>query len=433
MQKNIGKLIMGFFWTIMLVFANPATSFSQTYEELKKEIKSLVDQNKALTERLKKVETELSELKEGHEKGLEIEPQEEGSISGFLTDAEKRINLSGLLEFGGAYRDTSYDNGEDVTESDLVMTTVELDFSAKLNKWVDVTGVLLYEDPTFESEETSFELDSASVVFGAEEGFPFTLTLGKVYVPFGALLTYFPDDPLIDSPLTLLLGESNEKTAILAYTDGGLTVSVYAYNGDVEEKGEGENRLESYGFDVHFEYGLDMEGLNFYKRGEKFKHDPNKCIDFLIGGSYISNLADSDFLSDALGDEIDHYVGGMDFYVHAEHRGYFIAAEFMGAVNHFSANDLSSGNSGAKPYVWNIETGFSYNWWKNLEVAFKIAGSFDTEALGLPERRYGINLNQELFEGVTLSLGYIHDQYHDIDIDKRDERELLYGQMAVEF
>ncbi len=94
---------------------------------------------------------------------------------------------------------------------------------------------------------------------------------------------------------------------------------------------------------------------------------------------------------------------------------------------------LPSGNSGARPYVWNLEAGFTYNWWKDLQVAFKWAGSHDTEALAMPERRYGINFNQLLFEGVTLSLGYIHDEYHDNDIEGRDARELAYGQMAVAF
>ena len=407
---------------------------AETYDDLKAEIRALMEQNKALTERLKRVEEELNHLKarEGAEKMAEPQGEGESGTSGFLSEAQKRVKLSGLLEFGGAYKNTSYKHGDDVDESDLAMTTVELDFSAKLNNWVDVTGVLLYEDPTFTSDENSFDVDSASVVIGNDQE-PFTLTLGKIYVPFGGLFTYFPDDPLIDSPLTLLLGETNEKAAVLQYSNGGLFISTYVFNGDVEEEGEDENRIESYGFDINFKYGFDFSQLNFYKRGEKYQHKEEACVDFIVGASYISNLADSDYVSDMIGDTVDDYVGGMDFYLHMEHCGLFLEAEYMGATEAFSEEVLSSGHTGARPYVWNLEAGFTYNWWKELEIAFKWAGSHDTEGLALPESRFGINFNQTLFEGVTFSLGYLHDEYHDHDVESRDDRDLMYGQMAVEF
>ena len=210
-------------------------------------------------------------------------------------------------------------------------------------------------------------------------------------------------------------------------------MSAYVFNGDVEEIGEDENRLESYGFDINFQYGFDFSQLNFYKRGEKFQHRPETCVDFVAGASYISNLADSDYVSDMIGGLVDDYVGGLDFYLHVEHCGLFLEAEYMGATEAFSESVLSSGDSGARPYVWNLEAGFTYNWWKELQVAFKWAGSHDTEDLALPEKRYGINFNQSLFDGVTLSLGYIHDEYHEGDIEGRDDRDLAYGQMAVEF
>ena len=403
---------------------------AERYDELQGKVERLMEENRGLMERLKKVERELSALK-AKQPGNPVEEDIPGDDS--LGEAvRERVTLSGLLEFGGVYRNTSYGHKVEEEESDLAMTTVELDFSAQIMDWVNVTGVLLYEDPTFTPEENSLDVDSASIVLGHDKG-PFTLTLGKVYVPFGALFTTFPDAPLIDSPLTLLLGEANEKAAILEYSTGGLFISTYAFNGDVEERGEAGNRIDGYGFDINFQYGFDFSQLNFYKRGEKFKHKQESCIDFVVGASYISNLADSDYVSDMIGDVVDNYVGGVDLYYHLEHRRLFLDIEFMGATEKFSESVLPSGNSGARPYVWNLEAGFTYNWWKDLQVAFKWAGSHDTEALAMPERRYGINFNQLLFEGVTFSIGYIHDEYHDNDIEGRDARELAYGQMAVAF
>ena len=270
---------------------------AERYDELKGEVKRLMEENRRLIERLKKVEQELSALK-AEQPGNLVE-EDIPSDDSLGEAVRERVTLSGLLEFGGVYRNTSYGHKAAEEQSDLAMTTVELDFSAQIMGWVNVTGVLLYEDPTFTPEENSLDVDSASIVLGHNEG-PFTLTLGKVYVPSGGLFTTFPDAPLIDSPLTFLLGETREKAAILEYSAGGLSVSTYAFNGDVDERGVAESRIDGYGFDINFQYGFDFSQLNFYKRGEKFKHKQESCIDFVVGASYISNLADSDYVSDII-------------------------------------------------------------------------------------------------------------------------------------
>lgn len=63
----------------------------------------------------------------------------------------------------------------------------------------------------------------------------------------------------------------------------------------------------------------------------------------------------------------------------------------------------------------------------------KYAGSNDTENLGWPKHRYGLGLNQEVYKGVTVSLAYFHDIYHNHDVDEKDSRDVVFGQIAVEF
>ncbi len=53
--------------------------------------------------------------------------------------------------------------------------------------------------------------------------------------------------------------------------------------------------------------------------------------------------------------------------------------------------------------------------------------------LGLPEQRFGIGFNQTLYPGFILSLGYLHDEYHDDDADGRDSRDTVFSQMALVF
>ena len=380
---------------------------------LDQQVQELIQQNRALADRLKQVEQQLNEMKSVPE------PSRAGGV-GFLSDLEDRITINGLLEFGAAYQSIDMKDGGHEKDSDLCMTTVQLGIAAEVNDWVNAEMVLLYEDPTFDNDETSVDIDEAFITIGNTEKIPAFLKAGKMYVPFGALFEHFPDDPFLDTPLTVMLGEVLEKAVLIGAEWKGFTVSAYTYNGDVEEDSSGDNVIESYGFDANYAFENETYGL-----------------DMLIGGSYISNIADSDCsMEGALVGDIEDYVGGADAYFHVGYQGIFLDAEYMAATEEFGHGELytgSDGNAAARPEVWNFEIGYNYNWWRNLEIALKYAGSSDCGGLGLPEDRYGINFNQEIFDNTILSVGYMYDEYDDNDADGRDTRDLVFGQLAVEF
>jgi hypothetical protein len=344
--------------------------------------------------------------------------QEMKAEGGVLSWIEEHIQFSGLIEFGGAWQDIEYTDGPSEDESDLALTTVELAAEAEVNEWVNVEAVLLYEDPTFENDETSVDLDVGTVTLGNTERHPLYLTVGAMYVPFGGLLTHFPDDPLVDQPLALVLGETREKAALLGLELSGFSLTGYLFNGDMDEAGE-DNHIESYGFDANYAFD-DEEGF-----------------DVLVGASYISNIADSDGLTDALDEgglhSVQDYVDGYDVYLHVGYADFFMDGEYMTAADEFDPTEFASDGGGAQPAVWNIEVGYNLDWGRNLEIVLKYAGSDEAEALGFPEERYGICLNQEIFEPVIVSLGYLNDEYEDNDVDGRDSRDLVFGQVAVEF
>ncbi|MCD6296463.1 MAG: LbtU family siderophore porin [Deltaproteobacteria bacterium] len=411
--------------------------------DLEQQVKELIKQNQALTDRLMQVEQQLSEMKvKTAPTGIEQElvqqnralyervNQLEGRLiqekpawgTGFLSDLENRITLNGLLEFGGAYQSIDRKKEGYEQDSDICMTTVQLGIAAEINDWVNAEMVLLYEDATF-GDETSVDIDEAFITLGNTEKFPLFLKGGKMYVPYGALLEHFPDDPLIDAPLTLCMGETLEKAALIGAEYEGFTVSAYAFNGDVEEAGGGgDNVVESYGFDANYAF-----------------EDEDMGLDFLVGGSYISNVFEADVLTDGLDDlgvDLADYVGAAAAYFHVGYLGLFFDAEYMGATDNAELCD----KKGLVPEinvenmeVWNFEIGYNYNWWRNLEIALKYAGSNDCDYFGFPRDRYGINFNQEIFDNTILSVGYIYDEYDDNDADDRDTRDLVFGQIAIEF
>jgi hypothetical protein len=333
-----------------------------------------------------------------------------------------KIQLSGLIEVGAVWQDISYRGiGPTVEDdSDLCLTTVELTAEAEINEWVNVAATLLYEDPTF-GEETHVEVDQAMVTIGNTEKYPLYVTAGKMYVPFGALLTSFPDDPLIDAPLTLLLGETLEKAVLVGMEHEGFTVSAYVFNGDLDECNE-DNQIESYGFDAN--YSMEDEA----------------GMDLLVGASYISNVADSDYTTDGLDDmygitEVEEYYAGFAAYLHVGFGDFFVDGEYMTYLDEVKGDDYPAFGAPpgyeAEPAVWNVEAGYNYDWGKNLQIVLNYAGSDEGELAGAPETRYGICFNQDIFEDVVVSLGYLNDEYE--DVDPRDDRDLVFAQIAIEF
>ncbi|MFP3984153.1 MAG: LbtU family siderophore porin [Desulfurivibrionaceae bacterium] len=404
-----------------LILIGEGQARAESKAALEGKVRDLAQENKELKNRLNRVEDDLTHLG-----GTEEDD------SSFLSALESRISFSGLVEFGGAWQEVEKVSGEQEEKSDLALTTVELAIGAEVNPWVNLETVLLYEDPTFDQEESSLDLDVAALTLGNTERFPLYLSAGKMYVPFGGLMTHLPDDPLIDSPLTLALGETSEKAVLLGLEYQGLSLAGYTFNGDVEEKGE-DNHIDGYGFDVNYSASFPVSLSERVRKGEKYPHGKTTEMDLLVGASYISNIAESDGLTEVIGGEVEDYVAGYAAYLHTGYRGLFLDAEYMTAADEFEVNELPAEGQGARPSVWNLETGFNYDWGRNLEVVFKYAGSEEAGALGFPEERYGIGFNQELYAHTVLSLGYFNDSYENDDTEGRDKRDLIFSQIAVEF
>ena len=267
--------------------------------------------------------------------------------------------LSGVLEFSGVFANTNMKKGEGKSESDLNLTTVELALQAVVNEWFNAAMILKYEDPTFASaiEESGLRLDVGVVTVGNPQKFPLSLTADALYVPFGALLTHFPDSPLVDQPMTLILGETREKAVLLTFNNWDLLLSGYVSKGDMNKTGE-ENRIKTFGFDANYVFRTD------------------KGFTARIGASYISNIADSIGLTKYLHGSnvysIENYVGGFDGYLNLSYSNFFLDLEYMTALRDFAPDEIATGTGkGAKPMVWNIEAGYNYDWGKKRALLCK--------------------------------------------------------------
>lgn len=355
-----------------------------------------------------------------HAEKIQELDQEQIKTLDFAQKLDEHIDAGLVLRSGAVYQDIS-ENGK--SRSDIALPSAELGISAKVNEYVSAEIVYLYEDPPFAPEST-VGMDSGFVTLTGGEDYPGHISLGKMYVPYGALMTRFPGDPLTSVPVTLTLGEISEEALLAGYdkefsigsNTGRLSLSGYTFNGDIRSS-DRENSIDDFGADASFTL------------------DTGNDASIKVGGSYISNLADTDGITETLGSkEINSLIGGASAYFCSNFRNVFLDAEYMAALDDFKASEIKDSNGkGAEPSVWNIETGFNYNWGRNLEVALKYAGSDQSSALDIPETRYGITFNQEIFERTILSLGALYDEFEEERFfDAEDSRTTLFSQLKIE-
>ena len=320
-----------------------------------------------------------------------------------------RISLSGLIEVEAGYEDINYTDpaSNDEDSSDLVLATVELGIDIDFIKHVSGHVLLLWE----EDETEPLDVDEAFIRLDGEDVLPLYLQAGKMYVPFGNFESHF-----ISDPNTLELGETRESAAVGGYANDLFELSFGVFNGDIDEKGD-DNHIDSF---------VASAVLTL----------PEATIPGLAlttGLSWISNIADSDMLTDTIEDAaeeaavdafIDKKVDGMAaFLIATLNERWTLIAEFVGALDEFDNADPGLG--GLEPKTWNFELGCAVT--EALTVATKYEGGDNLGDL-LPDEQYGIVASYNLFKYTTLSLEYLHGEF-----ENNDERDLVTAQLAFEF
>ena len=297
-----------------------------------------------ISERIRKVEEKLQDT----------------PLLGGLSD---RLSISGLIEAEAGYEDIDYDDPsqEDEDSSDITLATVELGIDADISKYVSGHVLLLWE----EDDTEPLDLDEGYITLDGADKLPMYAHIGKLYVPFGSFGTHF-----ISDPLTLELGETRESAVHAGWGNDFFDLGVSVFNGDVDEA-DSDNHIESYVANAAVSLPQNaLPGLNMS-----------------FGGSYISNIADSDGLK-------------------AGELGFDAGQEM-------------------EPQTWNFELAFApMDKWT---VAAKYEGGDDLGDF-LPETQYGAAVCYSLFENTALALEYLHGEF-----DNDDEYDRITTQLAVEF
>ncbi len=312
----------------------------------------------------------------------------------------QHINIHGAIEAEAGYS-SDYNNTK---ESDVDLTTVELGIDVELSEWI--SGFFLMK---WEGDDEGVFVDQGGIVLGSIETMGASLTVGKLYVPFGTYNTN-----LISDPLALELGETREGAAVINVATGDFYGALYTFNSAVNKVNKEDDMIDAFG--AILGYAMEADHLSFY-----------------VSAGWISNLTSSGGFSGYLDEnamDVDDYSSGIAVSTFISTGDFSLIAEYVAALD--SKYDAGSND---KPSAWNLEVGYDF---KLLQRDANIAVSYqetdDASFLGLPQSRIAAGISCSLTEYLTLALEVSKDKdYHLTDGGSGNNAEAAVVQLAFEF
>ena len=412
-KQNFIVIGITLFLALFIINSN-AFAISQETEQLLKllEKKNIITDKEAADMKQEMESSSQAGDKEASEMRQEIESlakagdkeAHDAGITSLLGKWADKIHPGACIEVEASYEDYNFHNPSlrDTDTSDFVLATVEIGFDVDIAKHVKASLFFLYEE-----DDTEFDVDQGIITIDGADVVPLYVDLGKMYIPFGMFESHF-----IRDPLTLELGETNESAVVGGFRNDLLELSVGAFNGDIDETGE-ENHIDNYLASACF----------------TLPETTVPDLNLTAGISWVSNIADSDGLQEAIGEEatIKNHIGGFNTFIIASLLDkYFFNAEYLGAIDDFEANELSfDGGKSYRPEAWTIELACGVTDSLNLAVCYE--GSNDCDDF-LPKKQFGGVVSYELFKHTSVALEYLYGKY-----ENKDTRHLMTTMLAIEF
>lgn len=305
----------------------------------------------------------------------------------------KHLTLGGLIELEAVFEKVE---GADEA-SDLALATAELDFDVEINDHLGGHLILLHEEggADLEVDEVAVTLSQTLEALGGD----ISLTGGKLYLPFGMFNSSF-----ITDPLALDLGETNNTTVLLGWTDDGVELRLGAFSGETDTAGDND-AIDSWVASLQV---TPFEGLT-------------------LGGSYISDLAESDI--GLVTDESVYTasIPGASAFLSATLGSFTLEGEYLTAIERFDDAVVAVGAdlTGSKPRAWNLELAFSPE--EQWLVALRAEGADDFQD---DLTRYGAVASYGIFTNTVVALEYL---LGDQEGANEDRSHTVTAQLAFEF
>lgn len=300
---------------------------------------------------------------------------------------------------------------------DINLSDARFDIFAHASSWVlayisfDFDNSRLQDDVVgsgFRVGNSSLFLKRAFLTIGNLDCAPVYFSLGQMYVPFGRYST-----SQVTSALTVALGQTNQRAALLGYSQGGLFAQAYAFSGDSDEDLNNEDHTVA----------INQWGVN---AGYKLS---NNHYDLEVGAGYIGNIADSTgmqinnfggtgtfqgfaFSNDT--ENLDHRVPAYDVHGELSFGNFSFDVEYIAATKSFTTVDLAYNNEGAMPSAFNVDGTYRFQLGA-CPASFSLGYGFTNQALALniPEQSLWATFKTSLFKNTIESIEYRYDVNYD--------------------
>lgn len=318
------------------------------------------------------------------------------------TYAEKPfVILSGRVE--GQIIDGGNFNGR--ASSDIDLDAAELDIEPIVSSWAAGFMSLMYDDsPPISgfrdrTSNSRIFLRRGFLTIGDLNKNPLYFTIGQMYAPFGRY-----SSALVTSPLTLTIGRTLTRAAVLGVEKDGFYAQGYLFRGDTNTNGGS-----------YINQGGGNVGVKrTYSKGN-----------YDIGAGVISNMADSSGMQEtgygnsnafqgfgvSTGSEtISHRVPALDAHASVGVGNWDIVGEYVGALREFSPLDLTYNNNGAAPKAMDAELIYNFpikNRPSNIGLMF--GESWQALGLNVPKQSYAIVFNTSIWKDTIEALEFRHD------------------------
>lgn len=311
------------------------------------------------------------------------------SEMGIPTFPLPQITFSGKLEGQVGYKST-YSGSRTVN---INFSGAELDTYVQKNLWVSGYISLDY-DPNELVNGSDVFINRAFLTIGNLNRFPFYISIGQVYVPFGRY-----NSLMISSPVTLGLGRTRARAVTVGYQTNKNTLhaEIYGYQ-ELTNNLSSSNQNNQWGMDIGYEFNNGG-----HVSGE-------------VGASLISNLADSEgmqstvFLHNKI---LDHNIQAINFYGSFSINTIVFIAEYVGALRSFDiSNDIGFTNQSiiCRPTAFHTEANYTFHIASKVSsLGFGYDHTVQSLALGLPQKRYSIFYNVNIWRDTNFALEYRHD------------------------
>lgn len=336
-----------------------------------------------------------------------------------IQEAETRLDKAGIsladrrpvLEISGKVESQILaGSGFSGSNSDINLSGTELDFHAIASRWASAFVTINYDSSPPETgnreSNSRLYLQRGFLTLGNLNELPVYVTLGQMYVPFGAYNSY-----MITTPLTTSLARIQTRAGVLGFSRNNFFAQAYAFRGDAYT---GDNALV-----------LDNFGGNV-----GFSGSTKVISNYTIGASYVSDIANSQGMQDngldgdAKGpfsgfsingsQALQKQVPAADVNGTVAFGPLTLIGEYISSISRFNSKDLNFNGEGAKPSAMHTEINYQKEIYSKI-VTFGAAygQTWEALALNLPKQSYSIFASTSLLKNTILGIELRHDVNYD--------------------